>query len=213
MNYKIILLIGTLVILQGCTTTMPSVPSTYTLSPNSENGLVVSAVKYRGLLSGYHVYFRGKGNDKISSFEAGAGSMLIPIPPKSDFQYAKGKLTVAELPAGEYEIFGWSVQSGYANLEQTQPFSIQFRIEAGKATYIGAFVFNVTNTMGLTVTGVRVDFTDMFGEDIQVLKNLYQNLVDTEIYMGLESGLVKNDIGGQSSLYWNMPPIFVRALK
>ena len=63
--------------------------------------------------------------------------------------------------------------------------------------------------MGLTVTGVKVDFQEKYSEDVAVLRQKYPNLKLTDIYMGLESNLLKNDIGGESSTYWDMPPVFI----
>lgn len=195
--------------LSACATPTASVSKSYSLESNSKNGVLVGSVKYRGPLSGYQVYYRGLDNNKSGYFEAGKGIMLVPIPPRSDFSNIKGKLQVAELPPGEYEISRWSVTSGYAHLSQTQPFSIRFKIEPGKATYIGSFVFSVTDTMGLTVTGVRVDFQEMYSDDIAVLNIKYPNLNKTEVFMGLESNLVKKDVGGVSAARFDMPPVFI----
>jgi len=209
MKYKFALLLSLAWLLSACASPTASVSKSYTLNSESENGLLVGSVKYRGLLSGYKVYFRGLNNNQSGYFEAGKGMMLIPIPPSSDFENAKGKLQVTELPAGEYIISQWGVTSGYANLSQTQPFTIKFKIESGKATYIGSFIFSVTNTMGLTVTGVRADFEDKYSEDIPVLRQKYPNLKDIPVFMGLEPQLVKKDIGGSSSTRWDMPPVFI----
>lgn len=135
--------------------------------------------------------------------------MLLPIFPTNDFDNIKGKLHVIELPPGEYEIANWGVTSGFANLNQTRPFSVKFKIQPGKATYIGSFIFTVTDSMGLTVTGVRVDYEDRFDEDLLVLREKYPYLIDSDIFMGLEQGLVKKDIGGSSSVVLDTPPILI----
>lgn len=199
------------VFLASCVSPTASVKKSYALDKTSEKGLLVGSVKYSGLLSGYKVYFRGLGNNESGYFEAGKGMMLIPVLPASDFESIKGKLQVVELPEGEYEISRWGVTSGYANLSQTQPFSIKFKIEPGKATYIGSFLFSVTNTMGLTVTGVRVNFEDRYSEDIAALNGKYPNLNETKVYMGLEPNTNKQDLGGSSSTRWDMPPVFIPA--
>lgn len=200
------LLISTL---WGCATPTANVDKSYTLDSKSSNGLLVGSIKYRGLLSGYKVYFQGLDNNISGYFEAGKGIMLIPLPPKNDFRGINGKLQVTELPPGNYEISRWGVTSGYAHLSQTQSFSIKFKIEPGKAAYIGSFLFSVTKTFGLTVTGVKVDFQDKYAEDVVVLRQKYPNLKHTDIYMGLESDFLKNDIGGESSTHWDMPPVFI----
>ena len=207
MKKKILLIAVVSLIFGGCAT--PNVSNDFSLSPDSKSGLLVGSLKYRGLLSGYRVYFKGLNNEERGYFEAGAGVMLLPIPPKSDFVNEKGKLQITELTPGEYEINGWGVQSGVAHISQTQPFSIKFKIESGKATYIGSFIFTVTNSVGLTVTGVKVDFVDSLEEDIKVLRRLYPNLAMTGVYRGLEPGLKRENIGGASSLYVDIAPLLL----
>ena len=209
MIFRALLLSMLISLLWGCATPTASVGASYSLDSNSANGLLVGSVKYSGLLSGYKVYFHGLDNDASGYFEAGKGIMLNPIPPKSDFRGVNGVLQVTELPAGNYEISRWGVTSGYAHISQTQPFSIKFKIEPGKATYIGSFVFSVTKKMGLTVTGVNVDFKESYSEDVGILRQKYLGLEHAEIYMGLESNLLKKDIGGESSTHWTMPPTFL----
>ncbi|WP_075187549.1 hypothetical protein [Teredinibacter haidensis] len=209
MIYKFII-VGLIVLsLTACVSPTANISKSYSLDSNSQNGLLVGSVKYRGLLSGYRIYFRGIDNEQSGYFEAGVGIMLIPIPPSSDFKYTKGNLQVAELPAGKYEISRWGVKSGYVSLSQTQPFAINFEIKPGKATYIGSFIFTVTSSIGLTVTGVKVDFEEKYSQDIAVLREKYPNLGSTEIFMGLEPEFTKNDVGGTSSARWEMPPVFI----
>lgn len=204
--FATVLLLG---MLAGCAGPTANVDSNYVITPDASTGLLVGSVEYRGPLSGYKVYYRGLDNAQQGYFEAGVGMMIIPIPPKSDFQDKKGTLQVVELPAGNYEIGNWSVKSGYATISQTQPFSIRFVIEPGKATYIGSFVFTATSTLGLTVTGVQVDFTEAFASDSAVLRERYPTLADTDIFMGVERDFVKKDVGGQGSLGWKILPLFM----
>jgi hypothetical protein len=206
-----ILIILIILLSVGCASPTASISKSYSLDTESDKGLLIGSVKYIGLLSGYKVYFRGIDNEQSGYFEAGKGIMLIPIPPSSDFDNIKGKLQVTELPAGEYEITRWAVTSGYASLSQTQPFSVRFKVEAGKATYIGSFLFSVTDTFGLTVTGVRVDFENRYSEDIAVLNRKFPNLNETKVFMGLPKKLVKKDVGGASNTRWDMPPVFIPA--
>lgn len=203
MKLKILLIVTIIWGLVGCAAS--NVSKDFSLSSNSQFGLLVGSLKYRGTLSGYKVYYKGLSNDEKGFFEVGKGMMLIPIPPKSDFPNQKGKLQVTELPPGEYEITRWGVSSGVAEVSHAQPFRIKFKIEPGKATYIGSFVFTVTNQMGLTVTGAKVDFIDAFEEDSEVLRRLYPKLAMTDFYRGLEPGLKQESIGGDSSVYFNMP--------
>ncbi len=208
MKIKLVFVCIFIGLLSGCALSTPNVSKQYSLDSNSKSGLLVGSIKYHGSLSGYRVFFKGVDNQEKGFFEAGAGTMLIPIPPKSDYSEVNGKLQVVELPAGEYVIERWSVASGYAHVGQTKPFSIGFKIEPGKATYIGAFVFTVTDTMGLTVTGARVDFKEQYSEDIEVLRRDYQNLKNTNVYLGIEPDFVKENVGGESSTQWNIPWVY-----
>ncbi len=95
------------------------------------------------------------------------------------------------------------------HIDQTQPFSIKFKIEAGKATYIGSFMFTVTDKTINVPSGIKVDFVDTFDEDIKVLRRLYPNLAMTDIYMGIEPGSKKENVGGASNFRIDSMPVFM----
>ncbi len=202
------LFIGALMILAGCVASSANVPNTYELDPESENGLLIGSVKYIGLLSGYKVYFDGVDNGSSGYLEAGKGKMILPIPPKSDFKNIKGNLLVRELPPGLYEISRWEVVSGAAYLYQTEPFRIRFRIQSGVATYIGSFVFTVTDRLGLAVTGVSVDYRDKYAEDVEMMRTLYPSLTKTEVVAASEVSDERDGVGGRSFLRWSIAPVF-----
>ncbi len=212
MKTKIILVAIISLILVGCAT--PDVPKDFSLSPDSKSGLLIGSVKFRGHYSAYKVYFKGLSNEEKGYFEAGGNDVFADyfFTRGSDFHEPEGKLQVTELTPGEYEINSWRIQSGVAHLSQTQPFSIKFKIEPGKATYIGSFIFTVTDTTMAVVTGVKVDFVDAFDEDVKVLPRLFPNLAMTDIYRGVEPGLKKENIGGASSLYVDLAALLLPAL-
>ncbi|BAV34186.1 hypothetical protein SCL_1895 [Sulfuricaulis limicola] len=207
MKSNIMLVAAICLILVGCATS--DVSKDFSLSPDSKSGLLIGSVKYLGPVSGYRVYFKGLNNNEKGYFEAGSSNAVSLFSTRYDFPDVGGKLQVTELIPGNYEIYGWAVQSGVAHLSQTTPFSIKFKIEPGKATYIGSFIFTVTNKLAATVTATKVDFADAFDEDIKVLHRLYPKLAMADIYRGVDLGLRKEDIGGASSVYFNLAPFFI----
>lgn len=209
MKTKIILVAIASLILVGCAT--PDVSKDFSLSSDSKTGLLIGSVKFQGPISGYRVYFKGLNNNEKGYFEAIGTDPISFLHPRYDFPDVGGKIQVTELIPGEYEINSWSVDAGATHLSQTQPFSIKFKIEPGKATYIGSFMFTATRSLVDIVTGVKVDFSDAFDEDVQVLHRLYPNLAMTDIYRGVEPGLKKENIGGASSLYIDLAAILLPA--
>jgi hypothetical protein len=207
MKPKILLVAVLSCILAGCAT--KDVSKDFSLSPDSKSGLLIGSVKYHGRVAGFRVYFKGLNNEEKGYFEAGSNDVVAFFSMHYDFPDIGGKLQVTELIPGEYEINRWSVQNGVAHLSQTQPFSIKFKIEPGKATYIGSFIFTVTDTTLATVTGIKVDFADALDEDVEVLHRMYPKLAMTDIYRGVEPGLKKENIGGVSSLYVDLAPLLM----
>ncbi|WP_372522184.1 hypothetical protein [Sulfuricaulis sp.] len=211
MKTRIIVVAVVSLILVGCAT--PDVSKDFSLSPDSKTGLLIGSVKFHGRYSAYRVYFKGLDNKDKGYFEAGGNDAFASyfFTRGSDFHDPEGKLQVTELTPGEYEINSWGVQSGVAHLSQTQPFSIKFKIKPGKATYIGSFIFTVTNSTMAVVTGTKVDFVDAFDEDVKVLPRLFPNLSMTDIYRGVEPGFKKENIGGASSLYVDLAALLLPA--
>jgi hypothetical protein len=207
MKTKIIQFVVISWVLASCAT--KDVSNDFSLSPDSKTGLLIGSLKYNGFVSGYRVFFKGLNNDEKGYFEAGSSDLVSFITTRYDFPDLGGKLQVTELTPGEYEINSWGVKSGVAYVSQTQPFSIKFKIEPGKATYIGSFMFTGTKSLGNTVTGVKVDFADAFDEDVKVLRRLYPNIAMTDIYKGVEPGLKKENIGGASSVYIDLAPLLM----
>lgn len=180
---KYLVIISLLVFQVGCAT--QSVSSDYSLNAESNKGLFMSSVKYQGLLSGYNIYFRGVDNKLSGRLEVGKGTALIPIHPQSDFNSYRGKLQLVELPAGSYEIYTWHVASGMVSIDPAENFSIPFTIEKGEITYIGSFVFKVTDSLGLTVTNVDVTHENHYKEDLTVAKEKYPGIGDSEVKTGI----------------------------
>lgn len=195
-----------LVYLCGCSSTS-SVKSDYQLDSNSSNGIMLVSIRYVGGYSGYEVSFSNASKTESRTIQFGEGMALIPIPPKGDYSALgkKAELFAIELPHGEYQIDGWNVYSGYATISPAAPISIKFKIEPGQATYLGQFIFTQTDSLGLTVTDVRVDYLDNFQEDISVMDSKYPNINKGNILMGITQNTAIEGIGGDGGTSWNIP--------
>ena len=202
-HMKKIFLVFISIFLFSCSAGMNNVKSDYKIDKKSNNGVLVGSVKYNGYISGYKAHFRKIDGTFEGNMDAGAGIMLIPIPPKGDFSQYKGNLSAIELPSGDYEFYQWSIQSGVANTKSPY-FSIKFRIQPGIATYAGSFLFKQTSSMGLTVTGADVKYFDDSNIDLAKMVELYPDLANNGVYLGIEKDYKKESIGKSGSTDINM---------
>lgn len=195
-----------IIALTGCAT--QNVTSSYSLDASNKNGIAIASITYQGLDSGYGVLYRELSGKTSGLFEAGHGVKLIPLPNKSDFgTIAKGKLVVAELSPGEYEIFNWRISSGYASVSPKNKFSIHFTIEPGKAVYIGNFNFIQTRSMGLTVTGGELTFKGEQDRDLTTLKSMYPNFANTPISYATPADVSISKLGGTDNVRFDIPMV------
>jgi hypothetical protein len=203
---KIFSLILTLLVLTGCASTK-TIKADYSLNSQSEKGVLISSLSVRGGYSGYSVYYQGIDNENTGSIQFGEGMALLPIFPKGDFSHLnrKGEVFAVELPAGKYKIWRWGVASGYAFIKPVSPISIEFEVLAGKAVYIGNFDFKQTDSMGLTVTGVKVNYSDQSQIDLDILSKKHPNLDATNILKGIEDNANYQGIGGSGQTNWDIP--------
>ncbi|MBQ4810143.1 hypothetical protein J8M20_02300 [Pseudoalteromonas luteoviolacea] len=194
----------------GCATTK-SVKKGYQLNEATDKGVFVASISYQGGYSGYSIRFSASNGQSSGQIEFGKGMSLIPIPPKGDYSHIgrKGQLYVVELPAGDYTVFGWQVASGYATTKPQMPISINFKVQPGKATYIGNFDFVQTSGLGLTVTGVEVNYTEQSNIDLEVLKRRFPNINVSDVIMGIKPSFSMEGIGGENSTSWNMPMVIM----
>lgn len=189
------LLVVTALLLGGCAT--PNVGSTYTLNKSSGKGLAIGSVTYGGSLSEYKIFYRQTPDGKNGFFKAGQGQ--VPPFPRNDFSGdgtgSVGELFSAELPAGTYEFFTWGINSGAANTQSDESFSIKFKITAGQPTYLGNFHFLPNRHLGLTVTGANVFYRQQSERDIQLFKQKYPQLANQPIEMSLPTDMPEQRIG------------------
>ncbi|AOT08754.1 hypothetical protein [Pseudoalteromonas luteoviolacea] len=202
---NIFILILTVLVLTGCAST--NIKGNYSLNSQSGKGVLISSISVQGSYSGYSVYFQGIDNENKGYIEFGAGTALLPIFPEGDFSHLdrKGEVFAVELPAGKYKVWRWGVASGYAFIKPALPMSIEFEIIAGKATYIGNFDFIQTDSFGLTVTGVKVNYSDQFKIDTGIIINKYPNIEFSQIGKSIVDNAKYIAIGGNSNTNWDIP--------
>ncbi len=206
--YKFFIGLVFVTLLFGCTST-PNIKSDYNLDSNSSKGIMLASISYVGGYSGYAVSLSDSSKTENWTIQFGEGMALIPIPPKGDYSSygKKGELFAIELPSGEYQIDEWNVFSGYATISPVTPISIEFKIEPGKATYIGNFNFTQTDSLGLTVTGVEVTYSDNFEEDSVVLGMKFPNINTNNILMGISPNTSLRGFGGGGNASWETPVV------
>lgn len=194
---KFLLLAALVCLLGACAT--PNIGKDYVLDEKSGKGVVVGSITYAGGYSGYRVSYRQMPNGPRGFFETGKGVVLIPYFPKGDFedQELKGNLFVAELPPGEYEMFTWTISSGPATVTASVPFSVSFRVEPGKAVYLGNFEFTQTASFGLTVTGAALTYRESAERDMAVFRRKYPRLSEVPVSSSIERGAIYYQLGGE----------------
>jgi len=195
--YRLTLIFLSVFFVSSCAT--KNVSKDFSLSPQTDKGLVVGSITYSGSYSGYSVTYHQAPNGISGRFQSGQTNVIVPYFPAGEFEAMgiKGNLIAAELPAGDYEINSWNVGSGAAAVRPTLPFSIKFHVTPGKAVYVGNFHFTQLSSMGLTITGAKVDYRDMRTRDIEVLSSNYPSLSTVPIESSIDAGKEVAELGGK----------------
>lgn len=155
-------------VLTGCATF--NVSSDYSLAHNPEKGLVVMSLSHS--LSSVIVDYRPVGKSQQGDGAFMTGTLKDPM----DFDHPKGRLVVAELPAGQYELYQWRAE--VLDLTYTSKlFSIPFTVVAGKATYIGGLFVNVNET----TAKYKLSVTDQSTRDLPLLLQRYPHIKQTDV--------------------------------
>lgn len=185
----------------------PNVGSDYRLSEASGEGLVIGSVTYNGSVSSYKIFYRQLPTGESGFFKAGAAQ--IPPFPRNDFSGtgtgAVGELFSAKLPAGRYEFFTWSIASGVAETQTTEPFSIEFVVTAGKPVYLGNFHFLPNRSLGLTVAGANVYHRQQSAQDLALFKRRYPQLAQQTVAMPWPADMPDQRIGKNYSTVVRLP--------
>lgn len=98
-----------------------------------------------------------------------------------DWENPDGRLIVAELPAGEYEIYRWESTDGQVFINAADSFSIPFEVFPGRATYIGGIVIAISmesyrGSWGSKLRKVGLQIRNQSERDLKIFLNRYQRL-------------------------------------
>lgn len=197
---KNILCLLVVVMLSACSNTS-RLPKNYTLNETNNIGLLVASISYSGNYSEYSVFIRNLTTLSMYQLSYGESLKLLPIVPKGDFSDIgrQGGLYTEELPAGEYEVYSWAIYSGVATVKPQNQFSYKFKVAPGKITYLGNFYFIQTQSMGLTVTGAEVKYTNKKEVDFNVLAKKYPKIDRSKLAFSIHEDTVINKLGNESS--------------
>lgn len=147
-----------------------NVPSDYSLAHKNDKGLIVMSLAHS--LSSVIVDYRPVENGKQGDGAFMTGNMQDPM----DWDHPKGRLVVAELPAGKYELYQW--RSEGINVTYTSKiFSIPFTVVGGKATYIGNLFVNIDESTSI----YKLEVADKSERDLPLLIRKYPNIKGSDI--------------------------------
>lgn len=185
-----------LIALSACAT--KNIDRDYALDDASGKGVVIGSITYSGFYAGYGVYYRKIGGGPEGHFQFGQAMIMFPPLEKDDIRAPglRGDVFAAELPAGDYEIYRWQVDSGYVHVRPRNPFTVQYHIEPGKSVYLGNFHFQRRAKMlGGTVTGAMLTYKDEAERDLKIFAAKYPKLGAFEIGSSIEKGQTYDDLG------------------
>jgi len=172
--------------LAGCAT-QPSQATKEELSklPSSHGVMVASYARSSPSerFSNEAVYFRKVGSRKRK--EIGIHTMFM-APLNFDFKNNEscGSLVVMSLPEGDYEMYDYAVIQdvfgGTITHTPRSPFSIPFKVLAGKISYFGELKINrIHGTKFLGISGndsVQFEISDQSKRDLAILRQKYPDL-------------------------------------
>ncbi len=170
----------------GCASKPNQVSAESLSNAPADNGILVASYARPSpneRFSTENVLFRKKGQRRWR--EIGINTLPL-VPLKFDFQNEDscGSLYVVSLPAGDYEIYDFSViQSVFGGTimhSPSSPFSIPFTVGAGKISYLGELKIDrieAAKFLGLPGSDqVRFDLSDQNARDIAILHGKYPEL-------------------------------------
>jgi hypothetical protein len=170
----------------------------YALSEASGKGVVIGSIVRKGARGEFRLFYRQVAGGEKGYFAYGLSfGGQLPSFDKDDIRARglKGALFAAELPAGDYEIYSWQVDSGPAHISPAAPFSIEFHVLPGKAVYLGRFTFERTEHLLTATTGVAVSCRDQREQDMPIFAAKYPSLAQVEIASSIEKDRSYEDIG------------------
>jgi hypothetical protein len=202
-----------LLLVSACTILLGScanVPTNFKFDPAKPTGLVVGTISYESGLGKY--FLIAMSQSAQAPVELGFGCPIWPcIEPADDPAFSKDELPkqrgggfAVEIPEGVYRIVGWRVVQGAARSRSTSPINIDFRVERGRASYIGNLHFDGD--------WENVSLRDRSSRDLPLLQAKYDVLRTIPIAFTISPGAEITKLGGAYQRTMHIEgPIFVPA--
>ncbi|MGE5539786.1 MAG: hypothetical protein ACM30I_14300 [Gemmatimonas sp.] len=175
----------------------PNIDKDYTLDAATGKGVVIGSITYTGFYGRYRVFYRQVGGGAEGFFNFGESTFLLPPMTKDDIRAPalRGNVFAAALPAGDYEIYGWQVDSGNYHVRPRNPVSVLYHVEPGKSVYLGNFYFQRREKFLGATTGVTVTYKDESERDLNIFAAKYPQPAQFPIASSIERGRVYDDLG------------------
>jgi hypothetical protein len=183
--------------LGGCA----NVSSSYKLDPTKGNGLIVGTITYTSYGGEYYVTAIRAADPKTTVRLSVGSAMWHPFAKVNDDELKmKGDTFAVEAAAGEYTLGKWFIKKGNMWYSSDRPIGISFKVEPGKATYIGNIHY---------VEKDSVNLQDMAQRDIPILQARFEAVKATPVSLKIAEGTKLEGLGGTSTRTINFTPIFI----
>ncbi len=177
------ILFGSLAVLAGCVT-LDAKP-THDFLGSADKGLLAVSARHTNVrwVDLFYRNIKTRAGGFLRTY-----SKTIPM----DWENPTGRLIVAELPVGAYEIYRWESTDGLVFFNSADSFSIRFEVVPGRATYIGGILIELgtENYPGNLLSKKRkVGFAvrDESERDLKIFLNRYQKLTINDVRVNITS--------------------------
>ena len=174
-SFKANLLIIVGLLLSGCAG-VQNVKSDYRLDTSSNKGLVIGTLTLKNkTLEVPYFSFKSENGDPVGSISFRQN--LLTQRPETDLKDRFAKVFVIELPAGKYHFnqLVFPRHAGALNLSSSTIQMASFKVEAGKANYIGDIVIDAETSAIRASTVNSIKVRDLLEEDKNEFLKLYSN--------------------------------------
>ncbi len=131
----------------------------------------------------HSVFFQQEGQEQLYKISSFHGNDVLGLYPSDDFTQSdrQGILFAFVLPAGDYHFVTYSLESEQGHWKPKKPFSVPFKVEAGRVNYLGDIRIDVhegKDPYGATIAqGGTFSFINEKTRDMPLLQGKYTNLV------------------------------------
>jgi hypothetical protein len=200
---------------------LANIDSTYVLDGARNTGVAAGSITYEGARAAYILHFVEESSGKSYRVQHGSSQTINLFVAFSDEApharlAARGSPFAVELPAGTYVLQQWQVSAGASNIRSTSPTGIEFKIEPGKAIYLGNYHFRETSHMGLMPTGSKVTLEDLSARDLSAIKESFPALAQVPLTQSIAGGTKEMTLGAEArprSRYPYLLPCHDRCVK